>query len=594
MSRLSQDKINLIRNSVDIVDVIGGYLPLTKKGKGYWAVCPFHDDKNPSLSISRELQIYRCFVCDAKGNVFTFLQNYLKISFLEAVKLCADMAGIDVSEIEDHKSERPIDEEKKALYSLNKEACNIYQLFLKSAIAKGARAYLNERRMGNDVIEAFEIGFSPDDTSLTKAFTAMNFSYEQMVTSGLVLEGNQHYYDRFKNRIMFPLWDSEGRVVGFSGRIYERNDTNAKYLNSPETPIFTKGDCLYHYHKAKNPIKQQGFVYILEGFMDVIAMYKAGYENTVALMGTALTKQHLLMLRKLTDTVYLCLDGDAPGQQATKKAIDALLTQKFNIRVITLKQNMDPDELLSHFGKDALDQALNSHQSYLEFLIHFFYQHNNMRNYEDRKEYIHQLLPYLKHLEDVMDIDYYTSMIQQLSGFSAEMIKQQIQAMQGDEKRRASASIPNTQAPKKEAEDVGLKLEKSLLHFMMYDKEVSYKYEHALGVMYHSMTLRLANQMIAYYRQTSDFDLASFLDFLTTNHLNQEDIGIIYDLACEVAMMKLPRKTDPSTIDEYIKKIKDQIKKQQKQELLLRLKNEPDPHQRDLIVEELCKYNQET
>lgn len=594
MSRLSQDKINQIRSSVDIVEVIGNYLPLTKKGKGYWAICPFHDDKNPSLSVSRELQIYRCFVCDAKGNVFTFLQNYLKISYLDAVKICADLAGIDVSELDSYKKVSPKDKEKEDLYALNQEACNIYQLYLKSPIGRNAMAYLNQRHIDASVIEKFQIGFSPDDYSLTKAFTNMNYSNDKMVASGLIVEGERQYRDRFKNRVMFPLWDSEGRVVGFSGRVYERNDHNAKYLNSPETPIFTKGECLYHYHQAKQAIKQQGFVYLLEGFMDVIAMDRAGYENTVALMGTSLTKQHLLMLRKLTDTIYLCLDGDNAGQTAMKKAIDALLTQNFHIRVILLKQNMDPDELLTNFGKEALDKALETHISHIEFLIEYFYHHSNMQNYDDKKEYLEKITPYLLPLKEDMDLEYYASLIKQKTTFNEQTIIQRVHKLQGETTQKHQDFRPVIQKQKAKDEDIGLKTEKSLLHFMMFEKDVAYKYENELGVMYHPSTLHLANQMVAFYRQNNDFDLASFLDFMTSNHASEAEVQNIYHLACDVAMMKLPHRTSMETIDEYIKRINDQVKNKQKEQLLIELKNEVDPKKQDLLVEALCKYNQES
>ena len=411
MPRLSEEKLQQIRSSVDIVDVIGNYLPLHKKGKGYWAVCPFHDDKNPSMSVSQELQIYKCFVCNAGGNVFTFLKDYLKISYIEAVKMCAEMAGIDVPELNSYRQEKKIDDKLVPLYQMHSEASKIYQLFLDTKPALKARDYLLKRHLDERIIKEFQIGYAPNDDSLKKAFTQLNFSPLDMARSGLVVEGRSGYYDRFKERIVFPLWDSNGQVIGFSGRIYLPDEQQAKYMNSPESEIFTKGDMLYHYAQSKSAIKKAGFAYLLEGFMDVIALYRAGLENAVALMGTALTKSHLTLLRKVTDTIYLCLDGDRPGLDAMGKASQVLLGAGFKVRIICLPQGMDPDELLENFGQEALINALNKHISVLEFKINDEYEKIHKDNYEERRSYLEKIAKLLCQVEDAIDLDYYIDLV---------------------------------------------------------------------------------------------------------------------------------------------------------------------------------------
>ncbi len=283
MARLSQEKINEIRQSVDIVDVIGEYLSLEKRGRNYWALCPFHDDKNPSMSISPDKQIYRCFVCGAGGNVFTFLQNYLKISYVEAVKQVAKIAHIDLSEYHLDYEEKAVNQKDASLYQMHEEAKKIYNYYLNTKLGLEAKSYLLKRHFSEELIKEFEIGYAPIDSVLYNSFEKLKFQEIDMVKSGLVIESVSHY-DRFRDRIMFPLHNQQGQVVGFSGRIYKPTQTESKYINSPESDIFIKGQTLYHYHKCRDAVKQAGFVYLLEGFMDVIALYKADIENTVALL----------------------------------------------------------------------------------------------------------------------------------------------------------------------------------------------------------------------------------------------------------------------------------------------------------------------
>ena len=319
MARLPQEKIEEIRQSVDIVDVIGQYLPLTKSGKNYKALCPFHEDSHPSLSISESKQIYMCFVCHNGGNVFTFLQNYLHISWIEAVKLVAELGHVDISQYHLETPKHEVNEQFKDFYKMHEEAGKLYSYYLHTASGNLARDYLKDRGFSEEIIKMFDVGYAPIQNILYTAFQKLGYKEIDMVKSGLVIESNKHY-DRFNDRIMFPLHDEYGRIVGFSGRIYKNGQDGAKYMNSPESDIFIKGQVLYNYHRCRDSVKKEGFVYMNEGFMDVIAMTRAGHANTLALMGTALTQGHLRMLRKLTHKVVVCLDGDEAGQNAAYKA----------------------------------------------------------------------------------------------------------------------------------------------------------------------------------------------------------------------------------------------------------------------------------
>lgn len=250
MPRLSNEKINEIRQSVDIVDVIGNYLPLERRGRNYLARCPFHNDDHPSMSVSPEKQIYRCFVCSHGGNVFTFLQDYLKISFMEAVKMVAQMGNVDLGDFTFYEEKPHVNQELEPYYLMHEEANRIYKHYLTTKLALEANSYLSQRHLSKDIIDYFEIGYAPEQNILLKAFEKSGFSRMQAYESGLVIESKVGY-DRYSNRIMFPLHNSEGRVVGFSGRIYQKNQKESKYMNSPESKIFIKGETLYNYHRIK-------------------------------------------------------------------------------------------------------------------------------------------------------------------------------------------------------------------------------------------------------------------------------------------------------------------------------------------------------
>lgn len=574
MPRLSEEKIQKIRSSVDIAEVIGDYLPLQKKGKNYMAICPFHDDRNPSLHISSDLQIYKCFVCGAGGNVFTFLQNYLKISYLEAVRICADKAGIDVSELDGYREVKPMNQADIPLYKMHEEAVKIYQLYLKTKTGQDAKAYLDKRHIDERIIQEFQIGYAPNDNSLYKAFQKLQFSEIDMAKSGLIIENETRYYDRFNERIVFPLWDSDGRVVGFSGRIFRPQDEMAKYLNSPESEIFTKGKTLYRYYQSKSAIKKAGFVYLLEGFMDVIALYRAGIENAVAIMGTALTKDHLQLLRKVTDTIHLCLDGDKPGQTAMMKASQVLLDHGFKVRVIVLKQGMDPDELLNNFGQEALHTALKTHLSVLEFQISYYAQMTNLENHDDKMESFNKLLPSLLNLDNPIDRDYYVSLIAQKFKMSAESIASAISSektvmKQKQNIRPVEYKNYRIQPP---ADNKYVKAEHGLVFYMLQERQVADRYEAELGFLYDDDLRLLANLIVDYYRRFPVLIVADFVDDINRNN---EDAKKILKVLLDIQTEHIPHQFTSVVISDYIKKVEqyaiqiqiNNFKEEMKQEL---------------------------
>lgn len=579
MARLSEEKIEQIRSSVDIVDVIGSYIPLSKRGKGYWGICPFHDDSNPSMSVSQELQIYKCFVCGAGGNVFTFLQNYLKIGYLEAVKMVAEMGGIPVDELNETYTRPKVNDQLKLLYDMHEEALKIYHVMLSRRTGLRAREYLEKRHITDEVIEKFMIGYAPNEDTLLKGFGQLNFNKVDMERSGLIIEGTRQDYDRFKDRIMFPLWDSNGKVVGFSGRIYQKDRDEAKYMNSPESEIFIKGQTLYHYHEAKQATRQAGFIYLLEGFMDVIALYRAGLENAVALMGTALTQDHLRLLRKLTVQVHVCLDGDRAGQEATLKNASILARNGFQVRVIRLKDGMDPDETLEQYGKEGLLKSLASHMSLLEFKINYYYETSQMDNYDERKAYLDHLAGDLASLEDPIDQSYYIGLVSNKSGFSTDIIHEKI-ANIGGSMRKKIHEVPIVSHTKQgPLPSKYQKAEQCLLHYMLLSKQVSSQYEKKLGYMYDATYRVIANYIVDYYRSHDTLLIADFI-----NVLGQDSL---ISAVLEIAQLHLPSEVDGKEIQDYIQTISQHTFRLEIEDREKEMHQEMDPVRKAEILKEI-------
>lgn len=405
--------IDEIRNKADIVEVIGHYLKLVKAGSNYKAVCPFHDDTRPSLSISTSKQIYKCFVCNSGGNCFTFVQKYEHVSFWEAVKKVCEICHIEVPEINTLAPEKP--KEHSELYQVIKEAAGFYHFSLRQSEGQDALKYLNDRNMTDDVIDHFNIGHAPsDNTRLIKLLRERyKYSIETLQEAGILAQSSSGFYDRYRNRIIFPLENIQGDIVGFSGRIYKDIDHNeAKYVNSPETSIFRKSDILYNYKNARETCRKEGFLYILEGFMDVIALYKAGINSAVALMGTALTQEHIELFRKLNVEIRLCLDGDEAGQSATFRSSQLLTNSGIKYKIVeTMQDGKDPDEILNSNGKEGLVKALNTLEEPILFEIKFLLSHGHLLTLEQKEAFIDSKMVMLKSYDSLM----LTEIVQQVA-----------------------------------------------------------------------------------------------------------------------------------------------------------------------------------
>ncbi|MBO6243651.1 MAG: DNA primase, partial [Clostridia bacterium] len=396
MSKITFEEILDLQRKINISDVIRDYVPLVQRGKNYFGICPFHDDHNPSMSVSNEKQMYKCFVCGAAGNVFNFVQNYEKISYYEAVKKVADKSGIIVDiDINAKKSDDKFSEEYE-IYDISNK---FYQNNLNTTLGKIARKYLKERNIDEDIIKHFQIGLSLNDNNLTKLLLNKGYSDDLLVRSGISIRKENNVFDIYKNRIMFPLWDKNGKTIGFSGRIYEGND-ESKYVNTMETDIFKKGYLLYNYDNAREEVLKKDEIVIVEGFMDVIRLYTIGIKNVVASMGTAITKEQVSLIRKLTKNVILMFDGDKAGEKATKSFIEISKGIDFNIKIVRLEEDLDPDDYILKKGKDKMLDHLSHAKSLFDYKMISTKKNLDMNNPEDVSKFINQIVNDLSKIDD--------------------------------------------------------------------------------------------------------------------------------------------------------------------------------------------------
>ena len=391
--RIPQELFDQVIQKSDVVDVISDYVQLSKAGKNYKGLCPFHGENTPSFVVSPDKGIYKCFGCGEGGNVVSFVSSIEAISYPQAVLKLAKRAGIETDIV--LQSDESIQDAKfKNEFDILEFAKGFYHYYLNhTKEGKMALAYLHDRGMSDETIAKFGIGLAPSySDALVKTLANNRYSLEVAVNLGLLNEHQGQYYDRFKSRIMFPIFDKVGHVVGFSGRVFLEGDTNlGKYVNSPESTIFQKGKLIYHLNDAKLAIRRHNRVLLFEGFLDVISAVEAGFVESVATMGTALTEDHSRELRRLTDQIILCFDGDKAGLAAANKAIPILMAQNFSISVVEIPNKMDPDEFIKTYGKEAFSKLIDQAIPAIDYQYRYIKRQFNLEFVSHREQFKRQI-----------------------------------------------------------------------------------------------------------------------------------------------------------------------------------------------------------
>lgn len=471
-----EDFVERLRAESDIVSIISQYVPLKKKGKNYWGCCPFHNEKSPSFSVTPDKGFFYCFGCQSGGNVFTFLMKMENMVFPEAVKLLANKLNIPVPEKEKTEKERQLERERATLFRANELARDFfYACLTKTNFAEGARKYLERRGITQEAVKQFGLGFAPPAwDKLVNGLSTRGIQLETMIKAGLAAERNsgEGAYDRFRNRIMFPICDLRGRVVGFGGRVLD--DSQPKYLNSPETLIFNKRHILFGLNLADKFIRETGQAIVVEGYMDVIAAHSAGVKNTVASLGTAFTLEQAKSLRSVHEIVF-AYDSDAAGQNATLRALEIAKKLGITIKVIAIPDGKDPDEYIRKHGADAFKLLITESLSLVEYSLRSSLQTIDYSTLEGKVAVVSKMIPVLASLDNAVEINEYITQTSEALSIDENSIRSELRKYLNIEKKDRIVNVG------KDSSAVYLKnrqvspteqAEKTIIRFMCEDMSI--------------------------------------------------------------------------------------------------------------------------
>jgi len=430
--------IEKLRAASDIVNIISEYVPLKKRGRNYWGCCPFHHEKTPSFSVTPDKGFFYCFGCQAGGNVFNFLMRVENLDFPEVVKLLANKLGIPLPEKEKSARDRQMEREMANLYHANETARDFFHSCLvNTSYGKDAREYLAARGITAQTIETFKLGYSPTAwDKLSTALTARGLQPDVLVKAGLAVKrsSGEGVYDRFRGRIMFPIADVHGRVVGFGGRVLDASQP--KYLNTPETPVFNKRQLLYGYDLANQFIRQSGKAVVVEGYMDLIALQSNGIMNAVASLGTAFTlDQARKLVRSRATEIYFAYDSDAAGQEATVRALSTVKSLGLNVRVIAIPDGKDPDEFVRRHGVEAFNSLLDTSQGLLEYRVRCAIESSDYSGLDGKVAVVAKAVPALAEADNAVEADNHIRKLSELLTIDESAIRAEIRKYIAQEKK---------------------------------------------------------------------------------------------------------------------------------------------------------------
>ena len=568
---IPEEKINEVRKKADIVDIISDYIPIEPKGKNYFALCPFHDDHNPSLSISREKQIFNCFTCHTGGNVFNFVMEYENVSFPEAVKIVGNKVGIDLQYKTSTKSMV-----SSPLFKVMDLAKKYYLNKINTTKGVEAKKYLNNRGIDNDTISLFEIGLASDEKdSLVTFLNKQNIENNILNDLGLLTINGPEVYDTFRNRIMVPIHNLEGNTVGFGGRTYN-NDESAKYINTKETNIFKKGHILFNYHMAKSHVKKYKSIILVEGYFDVIKMSASGIDNVVALMGTAVTNDQIAALKKLRTTIILLLDSDQAGKNASITVGDLLTKNKVSCKVVDLGDEKDPDDYIDKHGVDKLQKLIKDAQDFIDFKLKMLKEKYDINKIEELSEFIQEILTTIENLEPLAK-DLALNKISKEYNLDINILKDRLPK----ETKKITKTIEPTIKKDKYRE-----LANTLLYFLANDKNYARIYKNEVNIFKEKEERELAGEIYLYQKENEEYNFADFLTYIAHNE-------VLYNRSHEILNENLDKEMNNDIFLKYVEAMKTILKEDDIKKLLEKIKNENDPNKKIDLINKLTKLKKE-
>ena len=418
MVRYSDEIIDEVRQTNDIVDIISQYVHLKRSGRNFFGLCPFHNEKSPSFSVSPDKQIFHCFGCGVGGNVFTFLTKIEGINFIEAVQTLAERSNIQLPTLE-NRGDSLKEELKAKVYKVNEFAANYYHENLYKPESKIAQEYIKKRKLTNETLKSFQIGFSGKFNELYNALKKQGFEEREILESGLVNKNdNGKYIDRYRNRLMFPICDVRGRVIAFGGRVLD--DSKPKYINSPENVVYSKGRHLFGLNVAKKSDVKK--ILIVEGYMDVISLHQRGVKNVVASLGTAMTQQQGWLLRKSSEQIILSFDSDEAGLSAKMRALDILQNMGCDIRILQMEGAKDPDEYIIKYGSARFQTLIEKALSVVEFKVKILKRNLDLNNTNDKIKFLNEIAKLISKIDNTIEKEVYIERIAKSYNISKEAI----------------------------------------------------------------------------------------------------------------------------------------------------------------------------
>ena len=550
-----------IQSKANIVEIISSYVKLENHGRNYFGVCPFHDDHSPSMSVSEDKQIYKCFVCGATGNVFTFVQNYLGVNFIEAVKIVAEKIGENFVV---YKSKEDIRYEK--YYNIMNLSSLFYENNLRTPLGEEARKYLHDRGLTDEIIKDFSIGLSLEDNN--KLYTLLKnkkISDKDMLDLGLIANGGDGPYDLFRNRIIFPLKSKDGKVNGFSGRIYN-SKSNSKYINTKETVIFKKRENLYNYHLAAPEARKEKFIVICEGFMDAIRIYSIGIHNVVATMGTALAKEQIELLKKLNVKIIIVMDSDDAGEMATINIGQSLMKENMDIGVVRLTGKKDPDEYILKYGGAAFKDNIKNPMNYPEFMLKSLRKNKDLSNPTILTKYINDVVNMISASPDNILIEVTLNKLAEEFHLNSELLKTKVINKESFEEELKT--VDKKVIEEKKETKVSNKFTRALvtmLYYMMNSTDCMRLFLREDLELPKNKYRPVANNLIYYFELNKEIDFADYLSF-SENYV--EVYPVVKEIIQNVSQSKFTEEdmksvlsiVKKSLMEEKIKIIKEEIR----------------------------------
>lgn len=435
--RLPQEKIEEIRNAIDIVEFIGSFVKLKKRGKNYIGLCPFHNEKTPSFNVSPDKQMYHCFGCSVGGNAFTFLMEMEKISFIEAVRSLAERAGIQLPDYSPEADDAA--REQEDLYAVCRMAAFFfYNNLINSTEGKFALDYLRKRGLTDETIKMFGLGYSPNSwDGLIQHAESQKIQLEYLEKVGLVRKREDgSYYDYFRGRAMFPVFSTTGRVIGFGARKIYEDDQLAKYINSPETPIYNKSRLLYGISQAKEAMREKDFVILVEGYTDHLKTFQAGFKNVVASSGTALTVEQIQLISRYTKNITIIYDADSAGSKATMRGVDLVLENDLDVRVAKLPAGEDPDSYVDKFGREKFQNLIQSSISFIDFIAQTFETEGYFKSPEGQTKAVRRIIQTIAKIKDPIKRNFYIQDVAEKYGLYESVLQKELEKYIKEDLRR--------------------------------------------------------------------------------------------------------------------------------------------------------------